>query len=325
MAKTPQPVQTCVARLCEAGFDAYPVGGCVRDIALGREPEDWDIATSALPQQVMALFDARPTGIQHGTVTVLLDGMALEVTTFRAEAEYSDGRHPDAVSFGVSLENDLARRDFTVNAMALAPDGRMIDPFGGLDDLRRRVIACVGEPERRFGEDALRMLRAVRFAAQLDFSIHPDTAAAIIALAPRIKLVAPERIKVEVEKALLSQRPDLTGWMLDWGLLDAPRRGDLSSLLAVPPAQIPRWRAFCALTGFDITSLPVERRLRMAILHPEREEVAALTVSGGELAQLGFSGPEIGRLQRELASHVARHPEDNTPQRLLELAQKLRP
>lgn len=325
MVSIPAPVLRCVEQLRQAGFEAYPVGGCVRDLVLGRTPEDWDVTTSARPQQVMALFDARPTGLRHGTVTVLLDGTALEVTTFRAEGAYSDGRHPDAVSFGVSLEDDLARRDFTINAMALAPDGAVIDPFGGLEHLREGRIVCVGEPERRFGEDALRMLRAVRFAAQLDFTIHPAAVSAIRSLAPKIHLVSRERIKAEVEKALLSPRPDRVGWMLDWGLLSAPRRPDLSPLLDLPAQPIPRWRGFCALTGFPIDSLPVERKLRMAILHPEREAVASLAVSGGELERLGFRGPEIGALQRKLAGHILRHPEDNVPERLLALARALGP
>ena len=176
----PAPVAACCGALRRAGYEACPVGGCVRDLLLGRAPGDWDIATSARPEAVTALFERTvPTGLKHGTVTVLLGGMALEVTTFRGESGYSDGRHPDRVTFGVGLREDLARRDFTINAMALAPDGSVLDPFGGRADLARRLIRCVGEPERRFTEDALRMLRAVRFAAQLGFSLEARTAAAL--------------------------------------------------------------------------------------------------------------------------------------------------
>ena len=159
-ARIPGPVRACCAALWEAGHAAYPVGGCVRDLLLDRAPGDWDAATSALPWEVQALFPRTvPTGLRHGTVTVLLDGMPIEVTTFRGESGYSDGRHPDRVIFGVGLEADLARRDFTVNALALGPEGGVIDRFGGLSDLDGRRVRCVGDPDRRFREDALRMLR----------------------------------------------------------------------------------------------------------------------------------------------------------------------
>lgn len=312
MEHLPQPVARCIETLREAGFAAYPVGGCVRDLLLGRAPGDWDIATAALPQAVMGLFPRTcPTGLSHGTVTVLLDGMALEVTTFRAEGRYSDGRHPDGVTFGVSLEEDLARRDFTVNAMALAPDGTVIDPFGGRRDLSAGRIACVGEPARRFGEDALRMFRAVRFAAQLDFAIDPATAAAIPPLAHRAGLLAGERVYSEVEKTLCSPRPDMAGLLLDWGLLAAPRRPDLAALCRLPAEALDRWQGFCRLTGFGITTLPVPRRIREGVLHPQRRAVAALAVTGGELAALGLRGPEIGAAQRYLARYVAERPEAN--------------
>ena len=206
----PAPVAACCGALRRAGYEACPVGGCVRDLLLGRAPGDWDIATSARPEAVTARFERTvPTGLKHGTVTVLLGGMALEVTTFRGESGYSDGRHPDRVTFGVGLREDLARRDFTINAMALAPDGSVLDPFGGRADLARRLIRCVGEPERRFTEDALRMLRAVRFAAQLGFSLEARTAAALASCAPLLERVSGERIRAELEKTLLSPHPSL--------------------------------------------------------------------------------------------------------------------
>ena len=176
----PGGVAALCARLRSAGREAYPVGGCVRDLLLGRTPGDWDVTTSARPEEVMALFERTvPTGIKHGTVTVLTGAGGVEVTTFRAEGGYADGRHPDAVTFGGDLAGDLSRRDFTINAMALGPDGAVIDPFGGRADLKAGLIRCVGEPERRFVEDALRMLRAVRFSAQLDFAIEGATAEAL--------------------------------------------------------------------------------------------------------------------------------------------------
>lgn len=223
----PAPVAACCGTLRRAGHEACPVGGCVRDLLLGRAPGDWDIATSARPEAVTALFERTvPTGLKHGTVTVLLGGMALEVTTFRGESGYSDGRHPDRVTFGVGLREDLARRDFTINAMALAPDGSVLDPFGGRADLARRLIRCVGEPERRFTEDALRMLRAVRFAAQLGFSLEARTAAALASCAPLLERVSGERIRAELEKTLLSPHPSLgrpAGGAGNAGALRGPR------------------------------------------------------------------------------------------------------
>ena len=164
----------------QAGYEAYYVGGCVRDRLLGRPVHDWDITTSAMPEVVLALFGhCVPTGIAHGTVTVLLEDTGAEVTTFRTDGSYHDGRHPDRVTFVRSLREDQARRDFTVNAMAMDRRGRIYDAFGGQADLDRRLLRAVGDPETRFREDALRMLRALRFAAQLGFALDPDTARAI--------------------------------------------------------------------------------------------------------------------------------------------------
>ena len=169
----PAGVGGCLDTLRRTGHAAYPVGGCVRDLLLGRTPGDWDVCTDARPERVMELFPRTvPTGLKHGTVTVRTEDGPVEVTTFRREAGYADGRHPDAVDFDATLAEDLARRDFTVNAMALDENGMVIDRYGGQTDLFRSVIRCVGDPDRRFAEDALRMLRAVRFAAQLGFSIE---------------------------------------------------------------------------------------------------------------------------------------------------------
>ena len=194
--------QAILTRLEQAGYQAFAVGGCVRDTLLGRTPGDWDITTSALPEQVMALFDAVPTGIAHGTVTVRLEGRGFEVTTFRGDGPYLDGRHPSGVVFTRHLEEDLARRDFTVNAMAMDLRGRITDPFGGREDLQRRLLRCVGDPERRLQEDALRILRALRFAAVLGFSVEPETAAALVHQAHRLHLIAPERVSHELQRLL---------------------------------------------------------------------------------------------------------------------------
>lgn len=174
-----------IKTLERAGFEARYVGGCVRDTLLNRPIHDWDIASQALPEDVMHLFaHCVPTGLKHGTVTVLLDGVSAEVTTYRLDGAYHDGRHPDGVRFVRSLADDLARRDFTINAMAMDESGAITDLFGGRDDLTRHVIRCVGDPETRFREDALRMLRAYRFAAQLGFSLDEQTQAAIRRCAP---------------------------------------------------------------------------------------------------------------------------------------------
>ena len=193
-----------------AGHAAYAVGGCVRDSLLGLDPHDWDLCTSARPEQVMALFGEEkciPTGLQHGTVTVKQGGRLYETTTFRTEGAYSDGRHPDAVCFVPDVREDLARRDFTINAMAYSAEEGLIDPFGGRDDLAAHLVRAVGEPERRFEEDALRILRLYRFAARFGFAIDPATGAAARALGLHLDCVSAERIQEELLKLLAAPRP----------------------------------------------------------------------------------------------------------------------
>ena len=197
----PAPVPEALEALHRAGFEAWAVGGCVRDSLLGLAPHDWDITTSALPQQTMALFAGQrllQTGLQHGTLTLMSGGMPIEITTYRVDGPYSDGRRPDSVRFTPSLTEDLARRDFTVNAMAWNPRQGLQDPFGGRKDLAEGVIRCVGDPDRRFGEDGLRVARALRFASRLGFSVEPATAAALHRCAPMLDAVAPERILPEL-------------------------------------------------------------------------------------------------------------------------------
>ena len=236
-----------IKTLEDAGFEARYVGGCVRDTLLDRPIHDWDIASQALPEDVLRLFPhCVPTGIRHGTVTVLLDGVSAEVTTYRLDGAYHDGRHPDGVRFVRSLAEDLARRDFTINAMAMDESGAVTDLFGGRDDLTRHVIRCVGEPETRFREDALRMLRAYRFAAQLGFSLDAQTQAAIRRCAPLCASLSRERVREEAEKTLLSDRPEYFGRMLAEGLLGACIRAenaDFSGLSALPKTPEARWTA----------------------------------------------------------------------------------
>ena len=203
----PAKVARILNTLGEHGYEAYAVGGCVRDSLLGRTPQDWDITTSARPEQVKALFrHTIDTGIQHGTVTVMLDHEGFEVTTYRIDGEYEDARHPKEVAFTANLLEDLKRRDFTINAMAYNEVTGLVDAFDGIGDLERGVIRCVGNAMERFSEDALRMLRAVRFAAQLGFSIEQETQEAIAGLAGNIKKVSAERIQVELVKLLTSNR-----------------------------------------------------------------------------------------------------------------------
>lgn len=201
----PAACQTILNRLCAHGYRAYIVGGCVRDSLLGCTPHDWDITTDALPEAVMSVFPDHPvltTGLQHGTVTVLIGREPYEITTFRIDGAYPDGRHPDSVQFTASVEDDLARRDFTVNAIAYHDADGLIDPFGGQRDLEAGLIRCVGDPMRRFSEDALRLFRAVRFSAVLGFSIEPKTLSALHALSNTISLVAKERIFSELKRTV---------------------------------------------------------------------------------------------------------------------------
>ena len=206
----PEKVNTIIHTLQEKGFEAYAVGGCVRDSILGRVPDDWDITTSATPMETKALF-ARTfdTGIEHGTITVLIDKDAFEVTTYRVDGKYEDSRHPSEVTFTRSLQEDLLRRDFTINAMAYNDIEGLVDIFGGLEDLNQKTIRCVGDAMARFGEDALRILRAVRFAAQLGFEIEEDTQRGITELAPTLANISAERIQVELIKMLTSPNPGM--------------------------------------------------------------------------------------------------------------------
>lgn len=220
----PAPIAYILQKLAAAGYEGYLVGGCVRDFLLGKEPSDFDITTSALPEETMAVFAADrviPTGLQHGTVTVLHDGMAAEITTYRTETTYADGRHPDSVSFSRDLGDDLCRRDFTVNAMAMDAAGNIVDLYGGRADLDAKIIRAVGDPTLRFTEDALRILRAFRFAAKLGFTIEKNTLDAAITLAPRLTLVSRERVFAELEKLLCgASAGEILSIMADGGVFE---------------------------------------------------------------------------------------------------------
>ncbi len=205
MIKFPQQVNRALKILTDCGYSAYVVGGAVRDKLMGKTASDWDITTSAMPSQTVEAFKGFriiETGIKHGTVTVIIDGMSLEITTYRIENGYSDNRHPDSVSFTDRIEDDLMRRDFTVNAIAVSPQGETVDPYGGCNDIIKKIIKCVGEPDKRFDEDALRILRALRFASVLDFEIDPQTSESIMRKYPLLENVSAERIFSEMCKML---------------------------------------------------------------------------------------------------------------------------
>ena len=211
----PEQVNSILESLQKSGYEAYVVGGCVRDALLGREPNDWDITTSALPMEVKSVFPRTvDTGLQHGTVTVLCGGTGYEVTTFRVDGVYEDGRHPKEVTFTPSLREDLKRRDFTINAMAYNNESGLVDLFGGQKDLENGIVRAVGDPVQRFTEDALRIMRAIRFSAQLGYEIEPGTLKAAEILAPNLQKISSERIREELEKTLVSDRPELlrTAW-----------------------------------------------------------------------------------------------------------------
>jgi len=248
------PVSHVLHRLRQGGFLAYPVGGCVRDLLLRRPVRDWDVATSARPGQALPLFErAYDTGAKHGTITVMVGRVPVEVTTFRAEGPYSDGRRPDWVRFADRLADDLARRDFTINAMAFDEDNRVVDLFGGQDDLKNRIIRCVGDPFARFSEDALRMWRALRFAGALGFGIERGSWDAIAACAPLCAQLSPERVAAEAQKMLLRGGGSRLADALQLGLMDAflkarpTARLPLQRLKSLPRRYDCRWAALTAL------------------------------------------------------------------------------
>ena len=250
----PEHVGYILHHLAENGHAAYLVGGCVRDAVMGRHVHDWDIATSAAPVDVATLFPKTVmTGEKFGTVTVISADDTVEVTTFRVESGYKDSRRPERVTFVENLNEDLRRRDFTMNAMAISVARRLIDPYGGIKDIKSRVIRCVGDPDARFLEDALRMFRAFRFSAALGFNIEEGTMRAICANAGKAKLISAERVRVELEKTLLSHRPEIAGEMIKAGLLakyvsESEISPDgLVKIERLPAEPVMRWCAFCAI------------------------------------------------------------------------------
>ena len=277
----PYEVEWVIGKIRDAGYEAFAVGGCVRDTLLGRTPEDWDVTTSARPEAVKAIFERTvDTGLQHGTVTVLKNRKGYEVTTYRIDGEYHDGRHPDSVEFTPNLLEDLKRRDFTINAMAYSHETGIVDEFGGMEDLKAGIVRCVGRPEDRFTEDALRLLRALRFSAQLGFEIEESTYAAIKTIAPNLAKVSKERVQVELTKLLLSAHPERILLLKETGL----------------SAQIvPGFDAVFAPALFsELSRLPAEKSLRWAgFLLCQREKQAEAVLKG-----LKMDNGTIGNVSR---------------------------
>jgi len=250
----PKYIISVLSRLTSRGFDAYIVGGSVRDAVMKRSPGDWDVSTSATPGDVVEIFEKTVlTGEKFGTVTVVLNQCTVEVTTFRTDGDYHDSRHPQSVEFVTDINEDLSRRDFTINAMAASIDGEIIDLFGGINDIKEGVIRCVGNPEKRFAEDALRMFRAFRFSAQLGFKIEKETLSAIKAGAANPVDISAERIQTEIEKTLMSQRPEIVGEIIKAGLMHRFISGSyknsvgLCRVSKLPDEIILRWGALCAV------------------------------------------------------------------------------
>ena len=278
----PPQVERILEKLNEKGFEAYAVGGCVRDSLLGRQPKDWDITTSARPEQVKSLFRRTiDTGILHGTVTVMLDGAGYEVTTYRVDGEYADGRHPKQVVFTPDLLEDLKRRDFTINAMAYSHKTGIVDAFGGTKDLDGRLIRCVGNPVERFEEDALRILRAIRFSAQLDFSIEKETCSAVMRIAPNLSKVSKERIQAELTSLLQSGHPEKIKKVYEMGI--SQYISPAFSQVPWQSFQVPdslssekyvRWGAFLRMAGPDMT-VQVLKELKMDLDTISRVRVLA--------------------------------------------------
>lgn len=303
----PSHVEYIIGKLNQNGYEAFAVGGCVRDTLLGRTPGDWDITTSARPEQVKALFRRTiDTGIQHGTVTVMLERTGYEVTTYRIDGEYEDGRHPRQVEFTSDLLEDLKRRDFTINAMAYSHETGIVDAFGGMEDLEKRVIRCVGEPMERFEEDALRILRAIRFSAQLDFSIEEKTREAITRIAPNLAKVSRERIQMELTKLLCSDHPEQIRQVYETGISRYVseefsclpwEKAEISP--ALPKEKYVRWAAFlrCAcLAEQDSwqTDLSCEKAAGKNFCE-EREK--AVRAGGKILRDLKLDNETIGRVK----------------------------
>lgn len=263
----PSDAQKIMSVIADFGFEVYLVGGCVRDSVMGRVPKDWDITTNATPQQIQDMFEHTiPTGIKHGTITVMMHGEGYEVTTFRQDGLYSDGRSPDSVKFVSSLKEDLSRRDFTMNAMAYNEEVGIVDYFGGMDDINNRIVRCVGSAKDRFSEDALRMLRALRFSAQLNFKLDNDIRYSMECLYKNIGNVSVERVQAELNKILLSNNPEIIGSIEGCMMFESY----LSEIYKFNTNQNSKYHLYSSTTHSLVATSVIERKLHLrlsAMLH----------------------------------------------------------
>ncbi|GHV44790.1 polynucleotide adenylyltransferase [Clostridia bacterium] len=297
----PPAVSFLIAALERGGFEAYVVGGCVRDSLMGRPPADWDVCTSALPAQVNRCFAGHrtvETGLKHGTVTLVLDRTPYEITTYRVDGAYADNRRPDRVTFVTRLSDDLARRDFTINAMAYSDGAGLVDLFGGRDDLRRGLVRCVGDPDRRFGEDALRMLRALRFASVLNFSVDTPTGASIVKNRALLKNIAAERINAELSGLLRGEKPEALSVVAD---VLFPELGavDWAAVGRVPRDLVTRLAALLRGVGADAARAAL---LRLKYDRDTIGKVAALVAYSG--APLEATPVQVKCLLREIGAEA---------------------
>ena len=298
----PEKVKTVIAELKAHGYDAYAVGGCIRDSILGRTPGDWDITTSAKPHQVKAIFPRTvDTGIQHGTVTVLMDKEGFEVTTYRIDGEYEDARHPKDVIFTSNLLEDLKRRDFTINAMAYNDETGLVDAFDGIADLNAKRIRCVGEPTERFSEDALRMLRAVRFAAQLGFAIEERTEQAIRDMCGNLEKISAERIQVELTKLLVSPHPDTLREAYDMGVTKVILP-EFDAMMETPQKHKHHKYNVGEHTLHALMEIGPDKNLRYAMLLHDIGKPATLTVDEDGITHF-YGHPAVGE---EMARKILR-------------------
>jgi len=286
----PEKVKFIIDTIADAGYEAFAVGGCVRDSILGRVPDDWDITTSAKPEQVKALFRRTiDTGIAHGTVTVMLDKEGFEVTTYRIDGEYEDSRHPKEVIFTANLVEDLKRRDFTINAMAYNEKTGLVDVFGGTQDIERKMIRCVGDAEERFTEDALRIMRAIRFSAQLGYEIEERTGEAIRRLAGNLANISAERIQTELVKLMVSPHPDYLRTAYETGVTKIILP-EFDACMETEQMHPHHSHNVGEHTLLALTKVPAKKELRLAILFHDIGKPPTLTV--GEDGRTHFYGHE---------------------------------
>ncbi len=317
MSETARPagyICEILEKLEHAGYPSFLVGGCVRDMLMGLRPHDWDIATPASCAQVCGLFArTAPTGVRYGTVTVFYRRGKAEITTFRSDGEYRDSRHPENVVFTGSIEQDLARRDFTVNAMAMDLHGRVFDPFGGRADIAAGVIRCVGDPYERFSEDALRILRAVRFSARFGWRIDDKTLAAMSAKAPLVADISAERVRYETEQIICSCHPEYIERLTEFRIYNnyvnktGEKRYSFAGMARLPRSSVCRWAAFCMALGAQDASDTLARfRLDRNTVSAAASAVSAAASSGWDTsAGIRRLAVEYGRAAVTAASYIA--------------------